>query len=434
LGTPLLLHLQSGLGILIIILIAWAMSEDRRAFPWRTVLAGLVIQAVLAVLLLKISWARDALFALNAAVGALTDATAKGTTFVFGFVGGGTPPFSVTDPTKMVSFAFGVLPLVIVISALSALLWHWRILPVVVRGIAFVIRKLMGLGGAVSLGSGATIFLGMVEAPLLIRPYLQKLTRSELFILLTVGLASVAGTVFALYASILKGVSALAPAPGPLGHILIASMMSLPGAIVIARIIIPDSTATDTAEESDLSYRSSMDAVARGTEDGVKIWLQIVGMLIVIVALVALGNSVLAALQHLMEWALNRPPSADPVTLQRIFGWIFAPVVWLFGIPWSEAASAGSLMGTKIILNELIAYLDLAALPAGTLDPRSTLIMVYAMCGFANLGSVGIMIAGMSTLMPGRRDEIVPLATRALISGAMASGLTGSMIGLLPVT
>jgi CNT family concentrative nucleoside transporter len=421
---PILLHLQSAIGIAVIISLAWLLSENRRAFPWRTVAVGIALQALLAVLLLRVSIARDALFALNGAVGALTAATGKGTSFVFGYVGGTTPPFPVTNPNGLVSFAFGVLPLVIVISALSALLWHWRILPVLVRGIAFVIRKLMGLGGAISLGSGATIFLGMVEAPLLIRPYLQRLTRSELFILLTVGLASVAGTVFALYASILKNVTALSAAPGPLGHILIASMMSLPGAIVVARIMIPDDTATDTAEDSDLQYRSSMDAIARGTEDGVKIWLQIVGMLIVIVALVALGDTI-----------LNQLPAVfgAPLTLERIFGWLFAPVVWLFGVPWQEASTAGSLMGIKIILNELVAYLNLAALPAGSLDPRATLIMVYAMCGFANLGSVGIMIAGMSTLIPGRRDEIVTLATRALLSGAMASGLTGSMIGLLPI-
>lgn len=422
---PILLHLQSALGIIAIIAVAWLLSENRRAFPWRTVFVGIAIQAVLALLLLKVTLARDALFALNAAVGALTAATGKGTSFVFGYVGGTTPPFPVTNPNGLVSFAFGVLPLVIVISALSALLWHWRILPVIVRGIAFVIRKAMNLGGAVSLGSGATIFIGMVEAPLLIRPYLQRLTRSELFILLTVGLASVAGTVFALYASILGNIPALAAAPGPLGHILIASMMSLPGAIVIARVMIPDDgEATDTAEDNDLQYRSSMDAIARGTEDGVKIWLQIVGMLIVIVALVALADSI-----------LNQFPAfaGAPLTLERIFGWLFAPVVWLFGVPWQEASTAGSLMGIKIILNELVAYLNLAALPVGALDPRSTLIMVYAMCGFANLGSVGIMIAGMSTLIPGRRDEIVTLATRALLSGAMASGLTGAMIGLLPI-
>ena len=277
----------------------------------------------------------------------------------------------------------------------------------------------MNIGGAVGLGSAATIFLGMVEAPLLIRPYLDKLTRSELFILMTVGLASVAGTVFFLYASILKDV-----VPGALGHILIASMMSLPSAILIARIMVPGEAGVATTSESDLRYRSSMDAVARGTEDGLKIYLQIIAMLIVMVALVALADTMLKNL----PWVWGAP-----LSLERIFGWLFAPLVWLFGVPWQEAPTAGSLMGAKTILNELVAYLNLAALPKGALDPRATLIMVYAMCGFANLGSVGIMIAGMSTLMPERRDEIVPLAMRALVSGTMASGLTGAMIGLLPV-
>jgi CNT family concentrative nucleoside transporter len=290
----------------------------------------------------------------------------------------------------------------------------------VIGGIAFVLKKLMGLGGAVGLGSGATIFLGMVEAPLLIRPYLPKLTRSELFILLTVGLASVAGTVFLLYATILNPVL-----PNALGHILIASMMSLPAAIVVALVMIPGDVATDAVEESALKYRSSMDALAHGTEDGLKIYLQIVAMLIVILAVVALANSIL---QYLPTVA------GAPLTLERIFGWVFAPVVWLYGVPWHEAAAAGSLMGVKTVLNELIAFLRLSAMPQGTLDQRSTLIMVYAMCGFANFGSVGIMLAGMSTLVPARRNEIVPLAMRALVSGTLASGLTGSMIGFLPVT
>ncbi len=307
----------------------------------------------------------------------------------------------------------------IVISALSALLWHWRVLPAVIGAVAFVLRKLMGLGGAVGLGSGATIFLGMVEAPLLIKPYLPRLTRSELFILLTVGLASVAGTVFLLYATILKPVL-----PNALGHILIASMMSLPGAIVIARIMIPGEVATDAIEESGVKYRSSMDALAHGTEDGLKIYLQIVAMLVVILALVALANSLLHFLPAV---------EGAPLTLERVFGWLFAPVVWLYGVPWREAVTAGSLMGTKTVLNELIAYLRLAALPKGQLDQHSMLIMVYAMCGFANFGSVGIMLAGMSTLVPTRREEIVPLAMRALVSGTLASGLTGSMIGFLPV-
>lgn len=412
-------HPQSLLGICTIIALAWIFSENRRAFPWRVVVGGVVLQAAVALLLLKVPPARSALFALNGAVSAVTDATRAGTSFVFGFIGGGAPPFAVSNPANMVSFAFSVLPLVIVISALSALLWHWRILPIVVRAIAFVLRKLMGLGGAVGLGSGATIFLGMVEAPLLIKPYLATLTRSELFILLTVGLASVAGTVFVLYATILKPVL-----PGALGHILVASMMSLPGAIIVAKIMIPGDTSSDRAEAASTPYRSSMDAVAHGTEDGLRIYLNIVAMLIVMLALVALANAVLHAFPNV---------AGAPLTLERIFGWMFAPIVWLYGVPWSQAFAAGSLMGVKTVLNELIAFLKLAALPKSTLDPRSTLIMVYAMCGFANFGSVGIMLAGMSQLMPGRRDEIVPLALRAIVSGTMASGLSGSMIGFLPI-
>lgn len=416
----LLPHLQSALGICVILALAWALSENHRVFPWRVVAGGLALQAALALLLLKVPLAQQALLGLNGAVGALTTATRAGTSFVFGVVGGGAPA-KVGNAADFAGFAFSVLPLVIVISALSALLWHWRILPIIINAIAYVLRRVLGLGGAVGLGAGATIFIGMVEAPLLIRPYLARITRSELFILCTVGLATVAGTVFALYATILKNV-----VPGAIGHILIASMMSLPAAIIVARIMVPGEVATGSADEASAArYRSSMDAVARGTEDGLKIWLQIVAMLVVMLALVALANEILS---------LAPPLWGAPVTLERVLGWLFAPVVWLYGIPWHEATIAGSLMGTKTILNELVAYLNLAALPAGSLDPRATLIMVYAMCGFANFGSVGIMIAGMSALMPERRDEIVPLAMRAIVSGTMASGLTGAMIGLLPVT
>ncbi|MGZ6021283.1 MAG: NupC/NupG family nucleoside CNT transporter [Rhizomicrobium sp.] len=417
---PLLPHLQSALGICVILASAWALSENRHVFPWRVVAGGLALQATLALLLLKVPLAQQALLSLNGAVGALTTATRAGTSFVFGVIGGGAPA-GVSNASDLAGFAFSVLPLVIVISALSALLWHWRILPIVINAIAYVLRRILGLGGAVGLGAGATIFLGMVEAPLLIRPYLARITRSELFILCTVGLATVAGTVFALYATILKGV-----VPGAIGHILVASMMSLPSAIIVARIMVPGDVASGSADHSgEARYRSSMDAVARGTEDGLKIWLQIVAMLVVMLALVALVNQILT---------LVPPLRGAPITLERVLGWLFAPVVWLFGVPWHEATAAGSLMGTKTILNELVAYLRLAALPAGSLDPRATLIMIYAMCGFANFGSVGIMIAGMSALMPERRDEIVPLAMRAIVSGTMASGMTGAMIGLLPVT
>jgi len=415
-----LLHLQSALGICVILALAWALSENRRAFPARTVVVGLVLQFSLALLLLRVEVARNALFSLNGVVDALMQATKAGTSFVFGYVGGASAPFTVTNPAGLASFAFQILPLVIVISAVAALLWHWRILPVVVNAFAWVLRKTLGIGGAVGLGAAATVFLGMIEAPLLIRPYLARMTRSELFMLFSVGLSTVAGTVFVLYATILE------PAiPGALGHILVASFLSLFGGILIGRIMIPgDAEQTEQgAVDLEFRYHSSMDAVARGTEDGLKLWLGIVAMLLVIVALVALVDIILAHLPGI---------AGTPVTAERIFGWIFAPVVWLYGIPWDKAATAGSLMGQKTVLNEFVAYLHLASLPKDALDPRSRLIMLYAMCGFANLGSVGIMIAGVSSLVPQRRDDIVPLALRALLSGTMASGMTGAIVGLLP--
>jgi CNT family concentrative nucleoside transporter len=412
-------HLQSALGIGAILLGAWALSEDRRSFPWRIVLTGLAVQFALALLLLKVPVARDALLALNTVVDALMAATKAGTSFVFGYPGGAAPPFAVTNPNALSSFAFQILPLVIVISALAALLWHWRVLPLIVGGFAWALRKSLKLGGAVGLGSAATIFLGMIEAPLLIRPYLAKLTRAELFTLFTVGLSTVAGTVFVLYATILK-----AAVPGALGHILVASVLSLFSAIVIARILIPGEVGTARDESVTFEFRSSMDAIARGTEDGLKLWLSIVAMLLVILALVALADIILGHLPDV---------HGAKLTVERIFGWIFSPFVWLLGIPWSEAATAGSLMGDKTVLNEFVAYLHLAALPQGALDGRAKLIMVYAMCGFANFGSVGIMIASITGMAPERREEIVPLALRALVSGTLASAMTGAIIGLLPI-
>jgi CNT family concentrative nucleoside transporter len=415
----LLPHLQSALGIAVILLAAWAMSEDRRAFPWRIVATGLAVEILLALLLLKLPPARAALLSLNGIVDALMAATKAGTAFVFGYAGGAPPPFAVTNPASLSSFAFQILPLVIVISALAALLWHWRVLPVIVGAFAWALQKTLQLGGAVGLGAAATLFLGMIEAPLLIRPYLAKLTRSEMFTLFTVGLSTVAGTVFVLYATILRN-----SVPAALGHILVASVLSLFSAIVIARIMLPGEAKTATDEAAGFEYRSSMDAIARGTEDGLKLWLSIVAMLLVIVALVALADILL---KHLPDVA------GVPLTVERIFGWVFSPFVWLLGIPWHETPIAGSLMGDKTVLNEFIAFLHLAALPQGALDPRARLIMVYAMCGFANFGSVGIMIASISGMAPERRHDIVPLALRALVSGTLASSMTGAIIGLLPV-
>jgi CNT family concentrative nucleoside transporter len=417
--NDLLPHLQSALGIVVIITVAWALSEDRKAFSWRLVAGGLGMQLIVALLLLKVPLAREALFGLNGVVTALTDATRAGAGFVFGYVGGGPLPFTVSDPQNLTAFAFSVLPLIMVISALSAILWHWGILGAIVSAVAFVLRRVMGIGGAVGLGAAATVFLGNVEGSLVVRPYLSRMTRTELFILMTTGMAVIAGTVFVLYATILKPVL-----PDALGHLLVASMMSLPAAIMLARIMVPGKADTDHTGKTGFEYRSTMDALTDGTMNGLKILAQIIAMLLVTVALVALVNIILS----------HGPDVAGaPLTLERLLGWIFAPVVWLYGVPWSEAVTAGGLMGTKIVLNELISYVNLSKMPPGTLDPRATQIMVYAMCGFANLASVGILIAGMGALLPDRKDEVVPLALKALLSGAMASGLTGCMIGLLPL-
>jgi CNT family concentrative nucleoside transporter len=412
-------HLQSALGIIAILLLAWALSEDRRAFSWRMAAGTLLLQAAIALLLLKVPVARDALYGLNAVVTAVTTATNAGTSFVFGYMGSGPAPFAVTNPANLVNLAFTILPLVIVIAALAAMLWYWRISPMIVRAMALVLKKTLGLGGAVGLSAASMVFLGNIEGQLVIRPYLPRLTRAELFILMTVGLSVIAGTVFVLYATILRTVL-----PGALGHLLVASMMSLPAGILIARTMVPGPAETELREEDEsVHYRSTMDAMARGTEDGLRLYLQIIAMLIVTTALVALVNVILAVLPQV---------AGAPLTVERMLGWLFSPFVWLLGVPWQEAGTAGGLMGIKLVLNELIAYLHMASLAPGALDPRSAEIMIYAMCGFANFASIGILIAGMSALMPERRQEVVALAPRALLAGTLASSLSGAMIGLLP--
>ena len=411
-------YLQSALGLVTFVAIAWALSENRRAFPLQTVIVGIGLQIILAALLLGVPIMRAGLLSLNVAVDAIQTATAKGTSFVFGFVGGGSAPFAVTDPRAMTTLAFTLLPIVLVMSALSALLWHWRILPVIVKGFALALERSMKIGGALGVGCASNIFLGMIEAPLLIRPYLEKLTRSEMFTLFTCGLANVAGTVLVLYASILNPV-----VPGALGHIIVASLLSLPASILLSKVMIPGDETTPSDAGTGRLYRSTMDAIAKGAEDGMKMYLNIIAMLVVMIALVALANIMLGDIVI----------GDAPLSFERVVGWIFAPIVWLIGVPAGEAATAGSLMGTKTILNEFIAYLNLAALPADALSPRSKLLMVYALCGFANLGSVGMMIAGVSALAPSRRDEIVELSLKSIVPGTLSTCMTAAVVGLLPL-
>lgn len=410
-------QLQSALGLVVFVAIAWSLSENRRAFPWTTVIVGIGLQILLATLFLGVPFMRAALLQLNVVVDVISAAANKGSAFVFGYIGGGTPPFEVKNPNAMVSLAFGILPIVLIMSALSALLWHWKILQWVVEGFAFALEKTMKIGGALGVGVASNIFLGTIEAPLLIRPYLEKLTRSELFTLFTCGLANVAGTVLVLFANILNPVI-----PGALGHIIVASLLSLPASIVLSKVMIPGDETTPANVGTGRLYRSTMDAISTGAEDGMKIYLSIIAMLVVMVALVALADSMLA----------NLVIAGEPMSFARLAGWLFAPLVWLIGVPWQDAATAGGLMGTKVILNEFIAYLNLAALPPDALTDRSRLLMLYAMCGFANLSSVGMVIAGVSALAPSRRDEIVQLSLWSLIPGTLSTCMTAAVVGLLP--
>jgi CNT family concentrative nucleoside transporter len=408
---------QSLLGLVVFIGIAWLISENRKDVKYATALTGVAVQLCIAGILLYVPLFKTFFLLLNNVVLALESATRAGTSFVFGYIGGGTPPFLLQDPGANFILAFQALPLVLVIGALSALLFYWRILPAVVKGFSFILQKTMNIGGALGLGASTTIFLGMVEAPLVIKPYLRNMTRSELFSLMTVGMACIAGTVMVLYATILKGVI-----PDPIGHILAASFIHVAAAITIARIMVPE-----TGEETSGSFipqqtaTSSMDAVVKGTMDGLNLLLNIVAMLIVMVALVYLANLLIGLFPDVNN---------KPLTLQRILGFVMAPVVWLFGIPWPQAQTAGYLMGTKTILNELLAFLEMSKLPAEALDPRSRLIMTYALSSFANFGSLGILIGGLGSLAPERRDEVVALGMKALVAGTLATCMTGAVIGI----
>jgi CNT family concentrative nucleoside transporter len=409
------------LGIAVLIALAWGVSERRAAFPWRTVVIGVASQLVLAGLLLGVPPVRAALAVLNGVVTALSQATEAGTSFVFGYLGGGDPPFEVANPGATFVLAFQALPIVLVMSALSAVLWHWRVLPWVIGGLAWAVRRVLGLSGSVSLASAANVFVGMVEAPLLIRPVVARLTRADLFLIMTVGLSTVAGTVIVLYAGFLQD-----KIENPLGQILTASVISLPAAALIARIMVPAESGEEDPDESvdageTRPYDGTFDALVAGTEQGLRLLLNIAAMLVVLVALVELVNILLGQI----------PLAGDPLTLQRLLGWAFAPLVWLIGIPWAEAATAGQLMGVKTALNELIAFQQLAGMPAEELSERSRLIMTYAICGFANPGSLGIMIAGLTGLAPDRRAEILSLGPRAVVAGTLATLMTGAVASLL---
>jgi CNT family concentrative nucleoside transporter len=400
--------IQALAGIAGLLLLAWLLSEKRRQVPWRAILAGLALQLVLALVLLKLPGVKEAFLRLNDVLSLVEKATQAGTSLVFGYLGGGPAPFAVTDANADFVLAFRALPIVLIMSALSALLFHWGILQGVVRGLSWLLERAMRVGGVVGLSTAANVFVGMVEAPLFIRPYLERVSRGELFAIMAGGMASIAGTVLFLYASILGKVL-----PDAVAHLLIASIVSAPAALVIAFVMVPpEGSATGGRLDMRSESTSSMDALTRGTLEGAQLLLNIVAMLVVFVALVTLVNLIIA-----------------PWKLQEMLGWALAPLAWMAGLPWEEARAGGRLLGTKTVLNELIAYIDLSQMTG--LSERSRLLMTYALCGFANFGSLGIMIGGMSTMCPPRRAEIVSLGLKSILAGTLATCLTAATVGLI---
>jgi CNT family concentrative nucleoside transporter len=407
--------IQALAGIAGLLALAWIFSEKRAAVPWRAVWSGLILQLALALLLLKLPLAKDAFMWLNGVLLALEKSTQAGTAFVFGYLGGGKPPFAETDPGSSFILAFRALPIVLVVSALSALLFYWRVLPAVVRAISWLLERSMKVGGVVGLSTAANVFVGMVEAPLFVRPYLARVSRGELFAIMAGGMASIAGTVLFLYASILGRTM-----PDAVAHLLIASIVSAPAALVVAFVMVPpEGEAAVGRLELKSEAASAMDALTRGTLEGAQLLVNIVAMLVVFVALVTLANLALGLLPH----------GGRPFTLQGLLGWLLAPLAWLAGVPWAEAQAGGMLLGTKTVLNELVAYVELAGMK--DLSERSRLLLTYALCGFANFGSLGIMIGGMSTMCPERRAEIVALGLKSIVAGTLATCLTAASVGLI---
>jgi len=411
---------QALLGLFTFILLAWLFSEDRQKVRFKPIIIGLGIQFFFAIILLKVAIIQDAFHLINEFVLLLSQATQQGSQFVFGYLGGGDAPYSSSGAGSSFILAIQALPIILVISAISAVLFYWGVLPFLVRLIARFLEKLLGIRASVSLGCAANIFVGMVEAPLFIKQYLASMGRGELFILMTTGMATVAGTVLVFYAGLMSTFI-----PDALGHLLIASIISAPAAIIIAMIMVPGSTQVDESTmKLTTPYSSTMDAITKGTMDGVQLLINIIAMLLVLVALVSLINQILALFP-----AIN----GQTVSLQGLLGYVMAPFAWLIGIPWEQAITAGQLMGIKVVLNELLAFIQLSQISEEELSTSSILILTYALCGFANFGSLGIMIGGLTTMVPERSKEIISLGMKSILAGNLASFMTGAVIAIVVI-
>lgn len=411
---------QGVLGIFVFLGVAWLFSENRSGVKKRDIVLGLVLQIGLAIIITQFPLIRNAFESLSKGVEVLKHSTQVGTQFVFGYLGGGAVPFPVLPDSGASTFIFALqaLPTIMVVSALSMLLFHWGVLPAVVRVFSRALQSTLRIGGALGVVAASKVFLGNLEAPLLVRPYLKNFSRCELFTVMTCGMATTAASVMALYTSILEGTIS-----NPIAHILTASIISIPAAITLSRILIPHEGAM-TSGSLVAPYRFSnwMDAISRGTSDGLTIFLHVMAMLIVVLALVSLLNTLLAILPNV---------GGEAITMQRILGYVMAPVTWLMGIPWAEASTAGKLLGTKTVLNEVVAFLELSKLSRADLSAHSALIMTYALCGFANFSAIGIIIGGIGSMVPERRDEIVALGIKSVFAGTLATCMSGTIIGIL---
>ncbi|WP_207537537.1 NupC/NupG family nucleoside CNT transporter [Sabulicella rubraurantiaca] len=405
-----LLQLQSALGLVAFCLLSWACGGFRRPVAPRLVLAGLGATLGLAALMLHVPPLRAALGWLGDVVEALARATRAGTSLVFGFLGGGPLPYAETLPGGSFILFFQALPLVLLVGALSAVLYHWRILPFIVGLMSRALRRLFGLGGAAGFSTAANVFVGMVEAPLLIKPWLARLSRSEMLLVMVAGLATISGNMLVVYAAMIAPV-----VPGAAGQLLTASVISAPASVLVALLLRPGEAATEGGAAPRL-YDGTLDALVRGTTDGLQLLLGIMALLIAFVALVALLNEALAPLLG--------------VTLESIAGALFRPVAWLMGVPWTEATEVGRLLGIKLVVNEFVSYLELAR-TGDALSERSRLILAYALCGFTNFGSLGIMLGGLTAMCPERRSEIAALGPLALLGGTIACAISGAAVGLL---
>jgi CNT family concentrative nucleoside transporter len=411
-------NLQSALGLIAFPLIAMLFCKGPKRFNFRLWLLVVGLQLVLALVFLKVPLFQAMFSGMNQAVLALQAATNAGTSFVFGYLGGGALPFAELQPGSSYILAFQAFPLIIVIGALTALLSHWRILPLIIEGLAKVFTKTLNIGGAVALSGAANIFIGMVEAPLFIRNSIKKLSYSELFLVMTLGMSTVAGTVLVLYSTFLNQVI-----DDAVGHILTASIMSVPAAVMISLTMVPQQ-GRPTASEAEIAfdYSGPMDALSQGAVSAMQMMLGILALIITFIALVTLTN---------LGLGLFPDFNGLPISLERVLGWVMAPLCWLMGIPWEQATTAGTLMGVKTIFNEFLAFIQQSQLPADALSPRSDLILTYALCGFANFGSLGILIGGLSAMAPERREEITRLGLLSIVSGTLATCMTASVIGVL---